>query len=161
MPRNTNSALPDRRTAYSAGGVIYRTGGTSLEVALIATQRGERWGLPKGHVRRGETAEAAAIREIAEETGLQGDVERHLATIEYWFRAGATRIHKYVDFFLVRYISGVLIPQQAEVDDARWFPLDEALRLASFERERDVLEQVRRLATAGDLAPIKHTPSDP
>ena len=161
MPRNTNSALPDRRTAYSAGGVIYRTGGTGLEVALIATQRGGRWGLPKGHVRRGETAEAAAIREIAEETGLQGDVERHLATIEYWFRAGATRIHKYVDFFLVRYIDGVLIPQQAEVDDARWFPLDEALRLASFERERDVLEQVHRLAIAGDLAPIKHTPSNP
>jgi len=151
MARNNNPALRDRRTAYSAGGVIYRSDGTNIEVALIATQSGERWGLPKGHVRRGETAEAAAIREIAEETGLQGSVERHLATIEYWFRAGPTRIHKYVDFFLVRYVSGVLVPQQAEVDDARWFPIDEALRLASFERERDVLEQVRRFAEAGDL----------
>lgn len=160
MPRNINSALPDRRTAYSAGGVIYQIDGAGLQVALIATQRGGRWGLPKGHVRRGETAEAAAIREIAEETGLQGDVERHLATIEYWFRAGATRIHKYVDFFLVRYVGGVLIPQQAEVDDARWFPLDEALRLASFERERDVLEQVRRLATTGDLDQSKPTSSN-
>src|SRR6059058_2784387 len=118
MARNNNIALRDRRTAYSAGGVIYRSTGTNIEVALIATQSGERWGLPKGHVRRGETAEAAAIREIAEETGLQGSVERHLATIEYWFRAGPTRIHKYVDFFLVRYVSGVLVPQQAEVDDA-------------------------------------------
>jgi len=151
MARNNNPALRDRRTAYSAGGVIYRSDGTNIEVALIATQSGERWGLPKGHVRRGETAEAAAIREIAEETGLQGNVERHLATIEYWFRAGPTRIHKYVDFFLVRYVSGVLVPQQAEVDDARWFPIDEALRLASFERERDVLAQVRRFAEAGEL----------
>lgn len=151
MSTNDNPPLRSRRTAYSAGGVIYRSHSAAVEVALIATKGGGRWGLPKGHVRRGEIAEAAALREIAEETGLQGNVERHLATIEYWFRAGPTRIHKYVDFFLVRYTSGALVPQQAEVDDVRWFPLDEALRLASFERERDVLEQVMRLAEAGEL----------
>jgi 8-oxo-dGTP pyrophosphatase MutT (NUDIX family) len=132
--------------------VIYRDDGAGFEVALIATNDGRRWGLPKGHVRRGEAAEAAAAREIAEETGLQGDVQRHLATIEYWFRAGPTRIHKYVDFFLLRYTGGALVPQQAEVDDARWFPLDEALRLASFDRERDVLELVRRLVESGEIA---------
>jgi ADP-ribose pyrophosphatase YjhB (NUDIX family) len=141
----------EQRTAYSAGGVIYRLNGAGLEVALIATQSASRWGLPKGHVRRGETAEAAAIREIAEETGLNGLVEQHLATIEYWFRAGSIRIHKYVDLFLVRYVDGALVPQQAEVDDARWFAIDEALQLASFARERDVLERVFRMAEAGDL----------
>lgn len=118
---------------------------------MIATNAGRRWGLPKGHVRRGEAAEAAAVREIAEETGLNGDIDRHLATIEYWFRAGPTRIHKYVDFFLVRYIGGALVPQQAEVDDAQWFPLYEALKLASFDRERDVLEQVVRMLEAGEI----------
>jgi 8-oxo-dGTP pyrophosphatase MutT (NUDIX family) len=152
MPIDDNGILRDRRTAYSAGGVIYRTDGAGFEVALIATNEGKRWGLPKGHVRRGEAAEAAAAREIAEETGLQGDVERHLATIEYWFRAGPTRIHKYVDFFLVRYTRGALVPQQAEVDDARWFPIAEALQLASFDRERDVLDQVRLLIEAGEIS---------
>jgi ADP-ribose pyrophosphatase YjhB (NUDIX family) len=131
--------------------VIYRSDGAGIEVALIATNAGQRWGLPKGHVRRGEAAEDAAMREVAEETGLNGAVERHLATIEYWFRAGSTRIHKYVDFFLLRYTDGMLVPQEAEVDDARWFPLDVALQLASFERERDVLIKVSRMVEAGEL----------
>jgi 8-oxo-dGTP diphosphatase len=134
-----------RRTAYSAGGVIYRHVGEAVEVALIATGQGDRWGLPKGHVNRGETAEAAAMREVAEETGLSGEIICHLATIEYWFRAGGTRIHKYVDLFLMRYTGGELVPQQAEVDDARWITLDQALRMVSFSRERDVLLQVQEI----------------
>ena len=151
MAIDDHNSARDRRTAYSAGGVIYRSDGAGIEVALIATNAGQRWGLPKGHVRRGEAAEDAAMREVAEETGLNGAVERHLATIEYWFRAGSTRIHKYVDFFLLRYTDGMLVPQEAEVDDARWFPLDVALQLASFERERDVLIKVSRMVEAGEL----------
>jgi 8-oxo-dGTP diphosphatase len=140
------------RTAYSSGGVLYRLAGGVPEVAMIATDGGNRWGLPKGHVQRGETAEAAACREVAEETGLNGEVVQHLATIEYWFRAGTTRVHKYVDLFLLRYIDGDLTPQEAEVDDARWVPLHEAVAIASFDREREVLAQTHSLWHAGLLS---------
>ncbi len=144
MASRTNRST-SHRTAYSAGGVIYRIRSGRLETALIATDKGARWGLPKGHVQRGETAEAAAIREIAEETGLEGEVVRFMATIEYWFRAGPARVHKYVDLFLLKYVSGDPRPQEDEVDDVRWFPLDEAMALVSFERERDVLVRVQTL----------------
>lgn len=141
----SNGRKPTQRVSYSAGGIIYRLERGQVEVALIATSGGKRWGLPKGHVRRGERAEAAAVREIAEETGLTGEVVRHLATIEYWFRVDESRVHKYVDLFLLSYIQGEPLPQQSEVDDVRWFALDEALTRSSFKRERDVLLLVQRL----------------
>jgi 8-oxo-dGTP pyrophosphatase MutT (NUDIX family) len=139
------------RDAYSAGGVIYRRRERSIEVALIATGGGGRWGLPKGHVAFEETPQHAAQREIEEETGLRGEVLRPLDTIEYWFRVGRTRIHKVVDLYLLRYQTGDIVPQMSEVDDARWMLLDEAIAMASFPRERAVLEQVRDLWQRGEL----------
>lgn len=133
----------DQRTAYSAGGIVYRPCSSGYDVAMIATHNGKRWGLPKGHIRRGETSEAAALREIAEETGLHGIIRTHLTTIEYWFRFGTLRIHKYVDIFLVEYTLGVIQPQPSEVDAAEWVCLDEAVNRASFQRERDALVHAR------------------
>jgi hypothetical protein len=82
---------------------------------------------------------------------MQGEIVCHLATIEYWFRAGSARIHKYVDLFLLNLVGGQLVPQQSEVDDARWFDLEEALVVASFKRERDVLALVQQQWQANTL----------
>jgi len=133
------------RTAYSAGGVCYRLVDNVPEVVLIATLGGARWGLPKGQPEKNETPAEAARREIAEETGIHGEVLHSISCIDYWFRSGSSRIHKSVEFFLMRCRGGSLSPQLSEVDDARWVPLAEALRLVSFPREREVLERVWRL----------------
>jgi 8-oxo-dGTP diphosphatase len=109
-------------------------------VALIATRGKTRWGLPKGAVSKGETSEQAALREVLEETGLQAEIVKPLDTIEYFFRAGDTLIHKRVDFYLMRYVSGDLTPQLSEVDDVEWVELSEAIQRASFESERKLLE---------------------
>lgn len=137
--------------AHSAGGVCYRIVEHVPHVVLIATNGGTRWGLPKGHVHVDEEPSAAARREIAEETGIQGGVIELLDTIEYWFRAGGSRIHKFVDVFLLRFERGTILPQIAEVDDARWFPLEAAIELASFPRERAVLVLVYERWQRGEL----------
>lgn len=122
---------------------MYRAQAGSIDVAMIATHNGKRWGLPKGHVRRGETSEAAALREIAEETGLHGVVQTHITTIEYWFRIGTLRIHKYVDLFLVQYTLGDIQPQPSEVDAAEWVDIESAIARASFQREREAIASAR------------------
>lgn len=112
----------------------------TAHVALIATRSGTRWGLPKGAVMEGETSQQAALREVKEETGLDAEIVRPLDTIEYYFRAGDTLIHKRVDFYLMRHLGGELTPQLTEVDDVKWIDLRESIGMASFDSERKLLE---------------------
>ena len=114
----------------------------AAHVALIATRGKTRWGLPKGAVTEGETTEAAALREVLEETGIEARIVKPLDTIEYFFRAGDTLIQKRVDFYLMDYVGGELEPQLSEVDAVEWVELTAALRRASFESERKLLEMM-------------------
>ncbi len=132
------------RQEISAGGVIFRRGEAGPEVCLINTQAGKAWQLPKGLIERGEPPEEAALREVSEETGLRGEIVQRLDKIEYWYvdtytGPGRIRVHKRVSFFLMRYLGGSTEDHDDEVEEARWFPLEEARQRISFESERKVL----------------------
>jgi 8-oxo-dGTP diphosphatase len=132
------------RNEHSSGGAVISVKDGVPHVALIATRNRTRWGLPKGAVTTGETSEAAALREVREETGIEARIVKPLDTIEYFFRAGDTVIQKRVDFYLMEYVGGDLEPQLSEVDDVEWVELTSALRRASFESERKLLEMALR-----------------
>ena len=128
------------RNEYSSGGAAISFRDGVPYVAMIATRGRSRWGLPKGAVSDGETSEAAALREVLEETGLEAQIVSPLDTIEYFFRAGDTLIKKRVDFYLMLQTGGKLTPQLSEVDDVEWVRLSEAVERASFESEKKLLE---------------------
>ncbi|HEY0157174.1 MAG TPA: NUDIX hydrolase [Thermoanaerobaculia bacterium] len=135
-----NTVRRRTRNEHSSGGAVITMRGGAAHVALIATRNMTRWGLPKGAVIEGETSEAAALREVREETGLEARIVKPLDTIEYFFRAGDTLIQKRVDFYLMEYVAGELEPQLSEVDAVEWVELSAALQRASFESERKLLQ---------------------
>ena len=138
-------ARPPVRIETSAGGVVYRASEESVLFLLIRDPY-QNWGLPKGHVERGETPGQAAVREVREETGL-ADVElrEQLETIDWFFREGSDLIHKYCHFFLMRTEVHATRPQLEEgITECIWLPLEEALSTLSYDNAREVLEAAGR-----------------
>jgi 8-oxo-dGTP pyrophosphatase MutT (NUDIX family) len=129
----------------SAGGLVVDGNDMAARAALIGRldRRGRlRWSLPKGHVEVGETNEAAAIREVAEETGITGRVLAPLGTIDFWFVAEGRRIHKTVHHFLLMAQSGELSDEDIEVEEVEWVPLSELAQRLAYDDERRLIQAV-------------------
>ena len=133
----------------SAGGVAYRERDGRVEVALISVGDDNRWQLPKGLVEKSESTENAAVREVREEAGINGEVVERLDKVEYWYfwkeDEQRVRYHKYVYFYLLRYESGDVRDHDHEVNEARWFKIDEAINVLAFDSEKKIVEKAREL----------------
>jgi 8-oxo-dGTP pyrophosphatase MutT (NUDIX family) len=153
QPTQSPDRLPDRPPhrlpeveEISAGGVIIEVHDGVAQIAVIARRnRAGRveWCLPKGHVESDETLEQTAAREVAEETGIIGRVLAPLGTIDYWFTASGTRVHKIVHHYLLEATSGELSIEgdpDAEAIDVAWFPLGEVQAQLTFPNERQIAE---------------------
>jgi 8-oxo-dGTP pyrophosphatase MutT (NUDIX family) len=134
---------------FSAGGVLVRRLGGRWMLAAIRPggKPPGLWALPKGRIDEGETGEATALREVAEETGAHGRSLGKLGDVKYVYTwppkpADGERIFKVVSFFLIRYEGGRLgdIPEEFrhEVAEAKWLPLEEASRLLAYGGEKDM-----------------------
>ncbi|MEA4910413.1 MAG: NUDIX hydrolase [Chloroflexi bacterium] len=132
----------------SAGGVVFRYDAGQVWVALIGVGPDNRWQLPKGLIGPGETTECAAQREVREETGLHAELIEPIQRIDYWYYAGPSgqrvRYHKYVHYYLMRYLSGQVSDHDHEVNEARWFEIGEAQRRLAFHNEKNVVYQAQQ-----------------
>ena len=132
------------RREFSAGGVVVRNlRGRHVLAAIRPAGKPEgTWALPKGLIGPGERAESTALREVAEETGLEATPVEKLGDIRYVYTWAGERVFKVVSFFLFRYRAGRIgdiPPEHAhEVAEVRWLPLDEAPKLLAYKGERDM-----------------------
>ena len=135
------------RREFSAGGVLVRSvRGTPMVAAVRPAGKPEgTWALPKGLIDNGEQAAATAVREVAEETGVEGRVVEKLGDVRYVYTWAGERVFKVVSFFLLRAGRGRigdLPPEHAhEVAEARWLPLADAPRLLAYKGEREMAQK--------------------
>ena len=116
-----------------------------LEVVLISVGTPPRWQLPKGLIDKGESPEAAALREVREEAGVNARVHSLVEKTEYWYQATKAgervRYHKFVHFFAMWYMDGDVGDHDHEVIEARWFPVSDAALSLAFRSERAIVER--------------------
>src|ERR671930_599894 len=144
------------RREFSAGGVLVRRLGGAWVMAAIrpAGKDAGVWALPKGIIGDDEKPELTALREVQEETGVEGRLVGKLGDIRYVYTWAGERVFKVVSFYLVRYSNGRLgdLPPATahEVAEVRWLPLEDAPRLLAYKGEREMAE--RALASLRDAA---------
>jgi 8-oxo-dGTP pyrophosphatase MutT (NUDIX family) len=128
----------------AAGGVVVRgREGGGKEVAVVHRPKYDDWSLPKGRLHRGEEWRDAALREVAEETGLRCEAVAELEGTRYVDRKGRA---KQVRWWLLRPLGGEFEPSD-EVDELRWMPLERAAEMLDYEQDRKLV------AAAGAIAP--------
>jgi 8-oxo-dGTP pyrophosphatase MutT (NUDIX family) len=141
---------------FSAGGAVVRYIDAKWWVVVIEPQpsavkptRSSHavMALPKGLVDHGERPAEAAVREVCEETGIEGELVTKLSDIRYVYVRSwgdGQRVFKVVSFYLLRYRAGqvddISPDMRIEVKRAEWIPLDEAPKRLTHRGERDVVQ---------------------
>lgn len=138
------------REEVSAGGIVFRRDGARTFFLLIRDPY-RNWGFPKGHLEDGEEPASAALREVAEETGLDGlELRAAVETIDWTFRFRGRKIHKVCHFFLMETAQRRTVPQQAEgITACRWASYEQATKMIAYDNARAVLEQAKALLQDG------------
>ena len=134
------------RDETSAGGVVFRVD-DGQPVFLLIRDSYQNWGFPKGHLENGEAPEAAAAREVAEETGVLAlSVRGSIDTIDWFFRFRGQLIHKVCHFYLMETTESSTEPQRAEgITACKWTRFDAAESLISYANAREVLRRARAM----------------
>jgi 8-oxo-dGTP pyrophosphatase MutT (NUDIX family) len=131
----------------SAGGVVVRQGESGPEVLLCGRSSHGLWALPKGTPEPGETLEETALREVREETGVAVEIDGIVGEIKYWFSRPqeGVRYYKTVRHYLMHPVGGDPSLHDHEFDDVRWFPLQEGLKLVTYQNEARMLRMAMEM----------------
>ena len=113
------------------------------------------WALPKGIIDAEEKPEETAVREVAEETGVEARLVTKLGDVRYVYTWAGERVFKVVSFYLLRYRRGrlgeIASEQQVEVAEVRWFPLEDAPRRLAYKGEREMAEKALAFVRSNGL----------
>ena len=131
----------------AAGGLVIRRDQGTLRLAVVHRPMHQDWSFPKGKLEEGETFDEAARREVQEEIGMSCRLIRFIGHTEYVDRKGRA---KAVAYWVMEATGGSFTPN-LEVDELRWVPLDEAYRLLTYPRDREL---VAVLGAAEQVEPL-------
>lgn len=142
---------------YSAGGIVIKKENDGIFILLAKHAKYHEWGFPKGHIgdkKVDESKEAAALREVKEETGIEAEILSQGAKEEYVYTLNGEKRQKTVYYYLMRYKSGNFAGKDHEMEDVRWVSLNHVEDLLSHKDARrmfhDLLPEIQKVSESID-----------
>ncbi|MBI4037484.1 NUDIX domain-containing protein [Candidatus Curtissbacteria bacterium] len=139
---------------FSAGGIIFREsskGPNGTEVLVTQHSGHKGWDFPKGHIESGESAEAAALREVEEETGVKAKIIERVGDTKYFYFDAGERVFKIVIFFLMKYVGEGKATTAFEVSAMEWLPVEVVEEKLTFKDTKklwgEAKEKIEQLTT--------------
>ncbi|OGH20287.1 MAG: hypothetical protein A3D74_01920 [Candidatus Levybacteria bacterium RIFCSPHIGHO2_02_FULL_37_13] len=139
------------RFEFSAGGVVLKKTDGKVEILVCQHSQHHGWVFPKGLIDpstssgRAETKEEAALREVKEETGINGKIIKSLSPIEYWYKLNNEKIKKTVYYFLMEYDSGDTKVHDFEMENVEWLPMDKVEERLTYKSDKEVWKEADKL----------------
>jgi 8-oxo-dGTP diphosphatase len=109
---------PEGPSIPCVGAIVQDAAGRILLVRRANPPAQGTWSIPGGRVEPGESAEAAVVRELAEETGLRGALVREVGTVQRPALGGGTYV---IRDFLMHVADGEVLRAGDDALDAGWF----------------------------------------
>lgn len=126
----------------SCGALVFRKHGESYDLVLLRHRFGGHWSFPKGHVEAGENERQTAQREVREETGVRIRIlDGFRESVEYFPKPG---VKKQVVYFLGEAQNEDLVPQEEEISEVRWAPLEQSGDLVTFANDKRLIRLAKK-----------------
>ncbi len=147
-PQGHKGGINIMKLQFSAGGVVFKKTDDKTEVLVSQHSQHHGWVFPKGLIGdhfEGENKEATAIREVKEETGVNGKIIKSLTPVTYWFVFEKEKVKKTVYYFLMEYVGGDIAKHDHEMEAVVWLPIDKVAERLTYKSDKKVWQEAQKL----------------
>jgi 8-oxo-dGTP pyrophosphatase MutT (NUDIX family) len=131
-------------TEQRAGGLVFRNAGQQIEYLLVTSNSNPaRWIIPAGHIEAGESPEMAALREVAEEAGVQAGIVADLGSYQYHWYRNNQKIMLNTQLFLMKY--QLTIAPNPEGRQVCFFQYEDLLTLNLWDESKQIIQKAYQL----------------
>ncbi|MBS1250381.1 MAG: putative 8-oxo-dGTP diphosphatase 1 [Chloroflexi bacterium] len=131
---------PKNTVIEAAGGIVWRETKEGPKLALVHRPKYDDWSLPKGKLKKKEGWQAAALREVREETSCEVELDSFAGSIAYTVEG----IPKVVLFWNMKTTKVSSCTPNKEINEVVWVTQKEALEKLDYEIEKNLLRRSSR-----------------